>query len=291
MNSPLSSAAPNLPTQTDVQRDQPKPICERHQCEKEAWSRAATDPSGGQAIGWRCPKCGEEAIERASIGAHEKSDQERREAEQVRKQAAIEARIGAAGIPSRFREYSFDTFPGTGERAKVHCSTLRSYANRFPVMLAKGINVMLVGGTGTGKTGLACSVANVIMPSHNATALFMTSYGAVRHQRDTWGRRGRTEREALDDLISPDLLILDEVGASVGTDAEMTSFFEVVNGRYAERKPTILLSNLDIEDHHADGIRRPGLRSFLGQRILDRFRDDGSFTLSFDWPSLRGARA
>lgn len=246
----------------------------------------------GGSMQWRCPKCDRETVNRQAQADHERRDREKREDEQRRRQAELEGRIGAAGIPARYREFNFDTFPGKGDRAAQHCSTLRSYANRWLSMKAKGISVLLVGTTGTGKTGLACSVANVVMREFGDTAIFMSAYGAVRHLRDTWGRKGRTEREALDDLINADLLVLDEIGASVGTDAEMTALFEVINGRYSERRPTILLSNLPIDDYHGpDGNQRPGLRSYLGLRIIDRFRDDGGFTLVFDWQSLRGVRS
>lgn len=299
-NSQQSSALPqNLPTPTDCiegvsqvecRADQIRPICERHGCEKIPWAMSAAN--GGEMT-WRCPTCDDEAVARAARKDHERTDQARRDDALRRKQEALEKRIGAACIPARYRDYTFDTFPGGArfERAKLHCNTLRSYASQWPVMKAKGISVLLLGGTGTGKTGLACSVGNHIMREFGETVLFMSAYGAVRHQRDTWGRRGRTEREALDDLMSPDLLILDEVGASVGTEAEMTSLYEVFNGRYADRKPTIVLSNLPIEDYDVAGVTRPGLLTYLGPRILDRFRDDGSFTLTFTWPSLRGAQA
>jgi DNA replication protein DnaC len=198
----------------------------------------------------------------------------------ARRQADIDARLGYAAIPPRFADQTFDTFPGTNPEARATCNLLRSYANTFrSTNRPSGISILLLGGTGTGKTGLAICIANVVVRTHGMTAAYMKAYGAVRHQRDTWGRKGKTELEALQDLIAPDLLVLDEVGSSVGTAAEMAMLFEVIDGRYAEKKPTILVSNLAL----------PELRSFLGSRILDRFNDDSSFAHNCDWPSLRGA--
>jgi DNA replication protein DnaC len=290
MNSLSSSALPPLPPMPEYQRDQPRPICDRHGCEMELW---AVPPvvSAQQAVGWQCPKCGEESVARQVAADHERTDHERAQSEQQRKQEQLEKRLGQACIPARFRDFSFDSFLAIArsEKSVTNCATLRSYSNRWRSMRERGISVLLVGGTGTGKSGLACSVANAIISDHAATALFLTAYGAVRHMRDTWGRRGKTEREALDDLLTPDLLILDEVGASVGTESETASLFEVINGRYGERKPTILIANLPMDDYQVAGNTRPGLRTYLGPRIVDRFRDDGSFTLAFDSQSLRGA--
>lgn len=211
----------------------------------------------------------------------EERSAEQRAADAVaEKQAEIAARLGYAAIPPRFADQTFDTFPGTTAEAKATCNLLRSYANTFrSINRPAGISILLLGGTGTGKTGLAICVANTIIRTQGMTAAYMKAYGAVRHQRDTWGRKGKTELEALQDLIDPDLLVLDEVGSSVGTAAEMAMLFEVIDGRYSDKKPTILVSNLAL----------PELRSFLGSRILDRFNDDSSFSHNCDWPSLRGA--
>lgn len=288
MNSPQNSETMQSP-------DGPAPLCETHGTPMDSWVLdgllGAIAPALGTS-GWSCATCDAETARKAEIEAHQQFDDRRLAAMRDRKQAEIEARIGAAGIPARYRDHSFDTFPPVDHPgARRACTVLRSFANRWLSVAPRGISGLLLGGAGTGKTGLACSVANKIMRDDRATALFMSAYGAVRHQRDTWGRKGRTEREALDDLLNVDLLILDEIGASVGTDFEMTCLFEVINGRYAARKPTFLLSNLPMGDYEHEGRTLPGLRTFLGPRVVDRFRDDGSFTLAFDWPSLRGATA
>lgn len=256
-----------------------------------------------------CPACAIDASRNADVA---RMEADRADAQARMRLDAIEKRIGSAAIPRRFAEYSFDTIPnsqngGTIADARITqvCNKLRAYAAKFPALRPRGVSILLVGSSGTGKTGLACSIANAVMRDHGMTAMFMSSYGAVRHQRDTWGRKGKTEREALDDLVGVDLLVLDDVGTSVGSDSEMAMLFEVINGRYAARAPTILTSNLPLDDWHtatkaeealayARGMtipKRPGLRTFLGPRVIDRFNDDGSFTLAMDWPSLRGSRA
>lgn len=55
--------------------------------------------------------------------------------------------------------------------------------------------------------------------------------------------------------------------------------FEILNGRYQELRPTILISNLNTD----------ALESLLGQRIMDRYRECGS-VLAFDWQSHRGLK-
>lgn len=242
-------------------------------------------------IEFECPKCTDELIQAQIAKDYQQSDRENAQARVHVERERLEKRIGAAAIPHRFAGFSFDTFPAElGSPAATVCQRFRSYANTFASMRRRGVSALLLGATGTGKTGLACCVANKIM-QEGFSAHFLTAHAAVRHMRDTWGRRGRTEREALDDLLAPDLLMLDEIGATVGSDSELAMVFEVINGRYAERKPTFLIANLPMEDFtDASGAKRQGLRSYLGQRVIDRFRDDGSFTIAFNWSSLRGAK-
>ena len=74
-----------------------------------------------------------------------------------------------------------------------------------------------------------------------------------------------------------DLLVIDEVGVQFGSDTEKMFMFDIIDGRYQEMKPTILISNLAIE----------GIKKLMGERIIDRLREDGGKAVSFDWPSYR----
>ena len=77
--------------------------------------------------------------------------------------------------------------------------------------------------------------------------------------------------------MAPDLLILDEVGVQYGSESERIELFKVVNGRYDELKPMIMLSNLAITR----------LLEYLGERIYDRLLDAGGRVVTFDWKSWR----
>ncbi len=78
--------------------------------------------------------------------------------------------------------------------------------------------------------------------------------------------------------LFPDLLILDEVGVQFGSDTEKLILFDVLNERYERRRPTILMTNLTLEE----------VADFLGDRIIDRLREDGGEFIPFDWESHRG---
>ena len=96
---------------------------------------------------------------------------------------------------------------------------------------------------------------------------------AVRSVKETYAKdAGRTEAQAIRDLVDPDLLILDEVGVPHGSNTEKLILFEIINGRYEAVRPTIVISNLDAA----------GLEQFLGERAFDRLREGGGRLVVFD---------
>ena len=72
--------------------------------------------------------------------------------------------------------------------------------------------------------------------------------------------------------------MLDEVGSQFGSDTEKLFIFDIIDGRYQNMKPTILISNLDID----------GIKDAIGDRCVDRLREGGGMMVAFNWGSQRG---
>lgn len=216
-----------------------------------------------------CPKC--------SQAQHEKDLRDAQQAAERNRQKTIEAILGRSGIPLRFQDRTFDGYEATTHEQQRVLKICRAYAERFDDRLSNGGGLVMCGNPGTGKTHLACAIANHIAQK-GRTTLFMTVMEAVRRVKQTWGRKdGESEADAIRRLQWPDLLILDEVGVQFGSTAEEIILFEVINGRYNELRPTILISNLSADS----------LSEYLGERVIDRMREGGGTVLVFDWPSKR----
>lgn len=242
-------------------------ICPTHGAFASRWlAWGAT----GKPIMSRCPAC---AAERQA------AEEARRVAEAQRDRRHKVASLRAAsGIPARFAERTFDGYAATVGGQKIALGVCRAFADAWPDKLAAGASLVLTGGPGTGKTHLACAVANAVMESHLTAVAFGTVATLLRHIKDTYRKdAAKSEQDAIDDLVRPDLLIVDEVGVQVGSEHEKLLMFEVLNSRYQECRPTILISNLAATE----------LETFLGQRVMDRYRECGS-VLAFDWQSHRG---
>lgn len=188
-------------------------------------------------------------------------------------------RMGSAGIPIRFKDRTLASYKATSSQQQKALSFAQQYADGFGEVLQSGRGALFVGKPGTGKTHLSIGIALEVMGNRNGTALFTTAMRALRRVKDTWTRGSEeSETQAIGALVFPDLLILDEVGVQFGSDTERLILFEVLNERYEQRKPSILLSNLTVDE----------VRGYLGERIFDRMREDGGQVVVFDWASHRG---
>ena len=72
-------------------------------------------------------------------------------------------------------------------------------------------------------------------------------------------------------FFDSDLLVIDEVGVQFGTEAERQIIFNLINYRYENFKPTIMLSNYEV--YSSDD--KKGLLYILGERIIDRMLCNG----------------
>jgi DNA replication protein DnaC len=221
---------------------------------------------GGKWIGTPCPLC-----EKEEEAAERKKEAERR---LVKEQLAA---LKSAGIPKRFRGKDFSTFSASTDGQRRAAAVCKKYADNFTVASKNGICMTMCGHPGTGKTHLACSIGNLLI-SQGRSVLFIGALDMLVRVKETWnGAADETEREVIEKFVGLDLLIIDEVGVQYGKEAEKIILFQILNRRYEEVKPTIVISNLMGSD----------LDRYLGERIIDRLNENNGPTLAFDWSSWR----
>lgn len=195
---------------------------------------------------------------------------------------AVDRLMDRAAIPPRFKAKTFENFDTSDQAdANAHRVALE-YANNFDEVLSLGRCLILVGVPGTGKTHIACAIANQIIAT-GFSALFSSVGTLIKKLRSTWSRDSqKTEIEMLNEIASVDLLIIDEVGVQYGSESEEVQIFEVINRRYEEMKPTIIISNLPVASE--DG---KSLKDYLGERSFDRLRENGGKLIQFTGKSKR----
>lgn len=218
-----------------------------------------------------CPTC--------TLIAKNAEDKKRDEAVRLMNDKIQRNKLGFSTIPKRFREKSFDDWIADDERMDKIKTICKRYSGNFDTVLAKGVSMVLCGSVGTGKTHLAAAMANAIIDSGHSVQ-FVSVLSVVKAVKETWSNKEIKERDVLSVLEECDLLILDEVGAQFGSDTEKLIMFDLINTRYEDVKPTIIISNLDEND----------LCQYIGERTLDRLREGGGPVFGMDWKSKRGEK-
>jgi len=195
---------------------------------------------------------------------------ERLDAEELR-----ERQLNSSNLRGRFRECTFDSFEATELRQRAVLEACRSFAETFGD--EDGGGLWLIGPVGTGKSHLGAAMVRAARFDRNMSAVLMTAREMVRDLRATWRRDSSvSEEDRIEDLGRRSLLVLDEIGVGFGSDAEQVQLFDVLDLRYQLKRPTVLLSNLNL----------PALKMALGDRAFDRLRE-ASRVLICDWASYR----
>lgn len=217
--------------------------------------------------GGDCPTCAE---------ANEREKQEReREQQRARHVAHM---LGIAGIPRRFADATLASYLPQTDRAEKVLDACRRYVDTWRERRAKGSSLILSGNVGTGKTHLACAIASTLIHKYGICAKYLTVMQAMQRIRATYAQgAGESEHTVLERIAAVDLLILDEVGVQSGSAHEHAMLFEIINRRYSDVLPTIVISNLGAKE----------LAAAIGERLVDRLRENGA-VLTFGWDSYRG---
>lgn len=200
-------------------------------------------------------------------------------------------RFSRMAIPKRYVGCSVNGFKAEGEAQKRVKSFVIDFCKDIRARIEHGDSLIFSGGFGNGKSHLACAIAKVAMEA-GFSCQFVTLSRLLAEVHESWGSsRRESELEIIKRYAGLDLLIIDEVGAQYGTPAEVKILFDVLGERYGEMRSTILISNAPLmvtEKQAAVGIQP--LVSFIGERVLNRFRENGSAAIGFTWESYRGRK-
>lgn len=213
-----------------------------------------------------CPVC--EAAER-EVREREEAVERRAESERVHRRM-----LDAASIPPRFVGCGFDNFVCDSDDKQRAVTVARDFVENFPAHAKVGAALIFAGSPGTGKSHLAGAILQALLSPY---VRYVTCMDMMRMIRDTWRRSSdRSESDVLSYLAGLDLLVIDEVGMQYGTDSEQNILFDVLDRRYRDLKPVVILTNQD----------KAGFKSFVGERIYDRLRETAQW-VPFAWPSYR----
>ena len=149
--------------------------------------------------------------------------------------------LAAARIPRRYEKCSFANFisvPGTSQdNALLHA---HKFANEYPAV-ERGL--LFMGPAGVGKTHLAVSIIKDLVEKGFA-CLFYEFGSLLKEIQDSYNPISKSsELKVLAPVFQADVLVLDELGATVPTDWVRDTMYQIINKRYNDNKLTIFTTN------------------------------------------------
>jgi len=139
-----------------------------------------------------------------------------------------------------------------------------------------GGTAIVVGDRGNGKTMAAGAV--ILYGAHSGKqSLYLRCREVGMRLREAYDEGSRlTEREVVAEFVAPWLLVLDECQEKPDRDWESRSLTLIMDKRYGECRPTILIANA----------KKEALKDLFGASVIDRAREGGG-VVPFTWRSFR----
>jgi len=272
---PLTAATPDRGHTVTASQDR---VCNEHgPYISERWTLNNPPERMPEALRgfWsQCPQC--DRIQQPEV--------ERRTAEIRNRKANQDAlrkeALRASGVPERFLDCDVWHWQRGMDKQREAWEVVKSYCMRIEDVIQHGRCLVLFGESGTGKTHLACGIVRHVVEK-GGTGHYTTIQDAIGKIRSTYGKGSDTsEDELLTEFCRVDVLVLDELGRQSDSAHERETMFRILNRRYADLRPTVLVSNLD----------RVKLHAFLGQALVDRLLEAGGRFINFDWASQRSRK-
>lgn len=178
--------------------------------------------------------------------------------EEAEKQKELAERINKyrkMGFPqSQMETWTFEN----DDRGNVKLTNMaKRYVDNFDALCKDGKGLLLWGGVGTGKTYIACMIANALIDK--GYPVLVTNFARILSTlQGTFDKQ-----EYLDSLNKFKLLIIDDLGIERDTGYAKEQIFNIVDSRYRAGLPMIITTNLTMQKLATEG-------DLADKRVYDR---------------------
>lgn len=210
----------------------------------------------GEKIKRPCQECGDEFelydlgpfsrryCEKCSAAKVAEEEERERQAEVAQREARYRELVAMARIPKIWRGVTFENSDPTIKKAAFKAA--KRYAESFS--MESGTLVFYSKGYGCGKTHLGVCILNYVLHHLRQPVLFKKARDLLLDIRRTFSERGTaTEADILNQVLSVELLMLDDVGVDNPSPWIESTYWTIFDRRLEWQLPTIVTANYSLE--------------------------------------------
>lgn len=143
------------------------------------------------------------------------------------------------GFPESQMQYW--TFENDDQSRPKLTEMAKRYVNHFDKFYKEGKGLLLHGDVGTGKTYIACMIANALIDQ--GYPVLVTNFARILNTLQSTFEK----QEYLDSLNQFKLLVIDDLGVERDTGFAKEQVFNIIDSRYRAGKPMIITTNLSMQ--------------------------------------------
>lgn len=145
-----------------------------------------------------------------------------------------------ASLSKRFQSRTFDNFVIETETQRNAYNKAKEYAQNIDKILKDGTGIIFAGNgcVGTGKTHLACAIANDLLNRGYPVKVVNVTKMIATIKEDF----------KIDEYLNAPILLIDDLGKETGTQWVCETLYTIFNERYEAMKPTIITTENGLED-------------------------------------------
>nr|CBX20737.1 DNA replication protein [Streptococcus pyogenes] len=138
--------------------------------------------------------------------------------------------------------YTFENYQGEENQSLM---IAKNFVEDYEKMKKENIGLLFYGSVGSGKTYLACSIANSLIEQYQISVKIRNFAQIINKlQKSSFDF---DKNAYIESLVNTSVLILDDLGIERDTSYAKEQVYNIVNSRYLKQKPTIFTTNLSYD--------------------------------------------
>lgn len=138
--------------------------------------------------------------------------------------------------------YTFENYQGEENQSLM---IAKNFVEDYEKMKKENIGLLFYGSVGSGKTYLACSIANSLIEQYQISVKIRNFAQIINElQKSSFDF---DKNAYIESLVNTSVLILDDLGIERDTSYAKEQVYNIVNSRYLKQKTTIFTTNLSYD--------------------------------------------